>query len=128
MKSMTLRRSVTSLIQLSLEAVALRRSRRLVHIKDKGIEPECVIMLSDGYVGNDWGEGLEAPASVVFSLAIAVLLPLWQNDSHHSYKGGCMSKLYVRIGYTNYVLDDQKALALIHLLEDAEIYEAKVVY
>ena len=36
-----------------------------------------------------------------------------------------MSKLYVRIGYTNYVLDDQKALALIHLLEDAEVYEAK---
>lgn len=36
-----------------------------------------------------------------------------------------MSKLYVRIGYTNYVMDGEKALALIHLLEDAEIYEAK---
>jgi predicted metal-dependent peptidase len=31
------------------------------YLKDKGIKPECVIMLTDGYVGNDWGEGWEVP-------------------------------------------------------------------
>ena len=25
------------------------------YIKEKGIKPECVVMLSDGYVGGDWG-------------------------------------------------------------------------
>lgn len=31
------------------------------YLKDKGIKPECIIMLTDGYVGSDWGEGWEAP-------------------------------------------------------------------
>jgi predicted metal-dependent peptidase len=31
------------------------------YIKDKGLKPECVIMLSDGYVGNDWGGDWESP-------------------------------------------------------------------
>jgi predicted metal-dependent peptidase len=25
------------------------------YLKDKRIEPECIIVLTDGYVGNDWG-------------------------------------------------------------------------
>ena len=36
-----------------------------------------------------------------------------------------MSKLCVRIGYTNYVMDGEKALALINMLEGAEVYESK---
>jgi predicted metal-dependent peptidase len=31
------------------------------YIKDKGIKPECVIMLTDGYVGSDWGTDWEVP-------------------------------------------------------------------
>jgi predicted metal-dependent peptidase len=31
------------------------------YLKDKGIKPECVIMLTDGYVGNDWGTDWEVP-------------------------------------------------------------------
>ena len=31
------------------------------YLKDKSIKPECIIMLTDGYVGNDWGQGWEAP-------------------------------------------------------------------
>jgi hypothetical protein len=25
-------------------------------LKEKKIEPECIIMLTDGHVGNDWGQ------------------------------------------------------------------------
>jgi predicted metal-dependent peptidase len=31
------------------------------YLKDKGIKPECIIMLTDGYVGADWGTEWEAP-------------------------------------------------------------------
>jgi len=31
------------------------------YIKDKAIKPECVIMLTDGYVGADWGGDWECP-------------------------------------------------------------------
>jgi predicted metal-dependent peptidase len=31
------------------------------YIKDKGIKPECVIMLTDGYVGDDWGGDWPCP-------------------------------------------------------------------
>lgn len=31
------------------------------YLKDKRIEPECVIVLTDGYVGNDWGSDWTAP-------------------------------------------------------------------
>jgi len=31
------------------------------YLKDKGINPECVIMLTDGYVGADWGGDWECP-------------------------------------------------------------------
>jgi predicted metal-dependent peptidase len=31
------------------------------YLKDKGIKPECVIMLTDGYVGNDWGGDWPCP-------------------------------------------------------------------
>jgi predicted metal-dependent peptidase len=31
------------------------------YLKDKRIEPECVIMLTDGYVGSDWGSEWTAP-------------------------------------------------------------------
>jgi predicted metal-dependent peptidase len=31
------------------------------YLKDKRIEPECVIVLTDGYVGNDWGSEWTAP-------------------------------------------------------------------
>ena len=31
------------------------------YIKDKGIKPECVIMLTDGYVGSDWGGDWDCP-------------------------------------------------------------------
>lgn len=31
------------------------------YLKDKGIKPECVIMLTDGYVGSDWGGDWECP-------------------------------------------------------------------
>lgn len=31
------------------------------YIKDKSIEPECVIVLTDGYVGSDWGNDWTAP-------------------------------------------------------------------
>ena len=32
-----------------------------VYLKDKDIKPECVIMLTDGYVGSDWGQEWPAP-------------------------------------------------------------------
>lgn len=31
------------------------------YLKDKGIKPECIIVLTDGYVGNDWGGEWDAP-------------------------------------------------------------------
>jgi len=31
------------------------------YLKDKQIVPECVLMLTDGYVGSDWGTGWTAP-------------------------------------------------------------------
>jgi len=31
------------------------------YLKDKRIEPECIIVLTDGYVGSDWGSGWTAP-------------------------------------------------------------------
>jgi predicted metal-dependent peptidase len=31
------------------------------YLKDKNIKPECVIMLSDGYVGDDWGGDWPCP-------------------------------------------------------------------
>jgi predicted metal-dependent peptidase len=31
------------------------------YIKDKGLKPECVIMLTDGYVGTDWGRDWGCP-------------------------------------------------------------------
>ena len=31
------------------------------YLKDKNIKPECVIMLTDGYVGSDWGTDWEVP-------------------------------------------------------------------
>jgi len=31
------------------------------YLKDKGIKPECVIMLTDGYVGSDWGGDWPCP-------------------------------------------------------------------
>ena len=31
------------------------------YLKDKGIKPECTIMLTDGYVGTDWGSDWESP-------------------------------------------------------------------
>lgn len=36
-----------------------------------------------------------------------------------------MKKAIIQIGYTNYVLDTPKALALLELLTDAEVYETK---
>jgi Tfp pilus assembly protein PilE len=36
-----------------------------------------------------------------------------------------MKKAIVQIGYTNYVLDTPKAIALFALLDEAEIYEKK---
>lgn len=36
------------------------------YLKDKGINPECVIMLTDGYVGNDWGG--EWPCPVMWTI------------------------------------------------------------
>ena len=31
------------------------------YLKEKNIQPECVIILTDGYVGDDWGSGWTAP-------------------------------------------------------------------
>ena len=31
------------------------------YLKEKDIRPECVVMLTDGYVGSDWGEGWQSP-------------------------------------------------------------------
>jgi hypothetical protein len=31
------------------------------YLREKGIRPECVIMLTDGYIGSDWGTEWEAP-------------------------------------------------------------------
>ncbi len=31
------------------------------YLKEKRIEPECVVVLTDGYVGNDWGSDWPAP-------------------------------------------------------------------
>lgn len=31
------------------------------YIKEKKLEPECIIILTDGYVGNDWGSEWNAP-------------------------------------------------------------------
>lgn len=36
------------------------------YLKDKGIKPECVIMLTDGYVGDDWGG--EWPCPVMWTV------------------------------------------------------------
>lgn len=36
-----------------------------------------------------------------------------------------MSKVVINLGYRSVVVDMEKALALAHLLEDAEIYESK---
>lgn len=36
-----------------------------------------------------------------------------------------MKKAIIRVGYTEFVLDTQKALALLELLAEAEIYEEK---
>jgi predicted metal-dependent peptidase len=36
------------------------------YLKDKGIKPECVIMLTDGYVGDDWGG--EWPCPVLWTI------------------------------------------------------------
>ena len=36
-----------------------------------------------------------------------------------------MKKAIVRVGYNDFVLDTQKALALLELLAEAEIYEEK---
>jgi hypothetical protein len=36
-----------------------------------------------------------------------------------------MKKAIVRVGYTQFVMDTPKALALLELLADAEIYEEK---
>jgi hypothetical protein len=36
-----------------------------------------------------------------------------------------MKKAIIRVGYSNFVLDTQKALTLLELLGDAEIYEEK---
>lgn len=31
------------------------------YLKEKNIEPECIVMLTDGYVGGDWGSNWTAP-------------------------------------------------------------------
>ena len=31
------------------------------YLKEKAIEPQCIVILSDGYVGNDWGNDWTAP-------------------------------------------------------------------
>jgi predicted metal-dependent peptidase len=31
------------------------------YLKNEGIIPECIIMMTDGYVGNDWGHDWTAP-------------------------------------------------------------------
>jgi predicted metal-dependent peptidase len=31
------------------------------YMKDKGLEPECVVVLTDGYVGSDWGGQWDCP-------------------------------------------------------------------
>ena len=36
-----------------------------------------------------------------------------------------MNKATVRVGYTEFILDTQKALTLLELLSEAEIYEEK---
>ena len=36
------------------------------YLKEKKIEPECVIILTDGYVGNDWGS--DWPAQVMWCI------------------------------------------------------------
>ena len=36
-----------------------------------------------------------------------------------------MKKAIIRVGYSNFVLDTSKALALLELLADAELYEEK---
>ena len=37
------------------------------YLKEKGIKPECVIMLTDGYVGSDWGG--DWPSPVLWAIA-----------------------------------------------------------
>jgi hypothetical protein len=36
-----------------------------------------------------------------------------------------MSKVIISLGYRSVVLDTEKALALVNMLEDAELYESK---
>lgn len=31
------------------------------YLREQGIKPECVVVLTDGHVGNDWGSGWSAP-------------------------------------------------------------------
>lgn len=37
------------------------------YLNDKNIKPECIVMLTDGYVGNDWGSDWPAPIIWVIS-------------------------------------------------------------
>ena len=40
------------------------------YLKEKLIHPECVVVLTDGYVGDDWGEsgGDSWPAPVLWAI------------------------------------------------------------
>jgi predicted metal-dependent peptidase len=48
------------------------------YLKDKGIKPECVIMLTDGYVGNDWGQDWEVPVLWVIAGNPSAVAPVGQ--------------------------------------------------
>ena len=52
-------------------------------------------------------------------------LPLWVKRFILKTKKGLRMKASVQIGYKSYVMDAEKALTLLSLLDGAEIYEAK---
>ena len=50
-------------------------------------------------------------------------MPLWVKQ--FMWRTSMSKKSVVTIGYTKYVMDTQKALALLDILADAELYEDK---
>ena len=52
-------------------------------------------------------------------------LPLWVKRYILKTKKGKRMKTIVQIGYTSYVMDAEKAIAVLEMLSGAEIYDSK---
>ena len=52
-------------------------------------------------------------------------LPLWARRFILNTKRGKRMKAIVQVGYKSYIMDAEKALAFLGMLDQAEIYESK---